>query len=56
MDPLDYAGHYLEVKKNLTKAHDLLNKKQFREAASLIDEMIVELRLMRQAVKTHIKD
>jgi len=56
MDPLDYAGHYLEVKKNLTKAHDLLNKKQFREAASLIDGMIVELRLMRQAVKTHMKD
>jgi len=56
MDPLDYAGHYLEVKKDLTKAHDLLNKKQFREAASLIDGMIVELRLMRQAVKTHMKD
>lgn len=56
MDLLDYSRHYLEVKKNLTKAHELLNKKQFSEAASLIDEMIVELRLMRQAVKTHIKD
>lgn len=56
MEQLDYAGHYLEAKKNMLETYNLLNKRQFTEAATLIDQTIVELRLMRQAVKTHIKD
>lgn len=56
MEQLEYASHYLEAKKNINKAYNLLNKRQFTDAATLIDQTIVELRLMRQAVKTHIKD
>lgn len=56
MELLEYAGHYLEAKKNLTEIHELLNKRRFKEAAGLIDQTIVELRLMRQAVKTYVKD
>lgn len=56
MELLEYAGHYLESKKNMSQIHELLNKKQFREAATLIDQTIVELRLMRQAVRTYVKE
>lgn len=56
MELLEYSNHYLQAKKNLTQIHELLNKRQFKEAAGLIDQTIVELRLMRQAVKTYVKD
>lgn len=50
---LDYAPHYLETKKKLTEVHELLLKNKFKEAAGLINETIVELRLMRAAVKSY---
>lgn len=50
---VDYAPHYLETKKKLTEVHELLLKNKFREAATTIDQIIVELRLMRTAVKSH---
>ena len=54
MEQLDFAGHYIESKKKLENIYRLLNKREFASAATLIDETIVELRLMRNAVKTHI--
>jgi hypothetical protein len=54
-DKLDYAPHYLESKKKLTEAHELLLKNKFKEAAGTINEIIVELRLMRAAVKSHVE-
>ncbi len=56
MEQLDYASHYLEANKKMKEANELILKKKFMEAASKIDEAIVELRLMRGAVKTHAKD
>lgn len=56
MEVLDYSGHYIEARKNLVQIQELLNKHQFKDAAGLIDRTIVELRLMRQAVKTYVKD
>lgn len=53
--PIDYAVYYLDAKKKLTEVHDLLNKKHYLEASSLIDEIVVELRMMRAAIKTHIE-
>lgn len=50
---LDYAPHYLETKKKLQEAHDLLLKNRFMEAAAKIDDIVVELRMMRAAVKSH---
>ena len=55
MEQLDYSPHYLQAKQNLTKIYELLNKRDIIPAASLIDETIVELRLMRNAVKTHVE-
>ena len=52
---LDYAPHYLEAKKKLQEAHDLLLRNRFVEAAATIDEIVVELRMMRAAVKSHVE-
>ena len=56
MEQLDFAAHYLEAKKKLGDVYVMLNNRDYVPAASLIDEIIVELRLMRNAVKTHIKE
>jgi len=52
---IDYAPYYLEAKKKLGEAHALLNKQQYSEAASAINEIIVELRMMRVAIKSHME-
>lgn len=53
---LDYASHELEAKRLLKETHNLLLNKEYVAAASTIDATIVELRLMRTAVKSHIED
>ncbi len=53
---LDYAGHELKAVHLLKEVHALLLRKDFVAAASTIDQTIVELRLMRGAVKSHIKE
>lgn len=53
---LDYAGHELRVMHALKEIRTLLLRKDFVAAASTIDHTIVELRLMRAAIKTHIKE
>ena len=55
-EKLDYSAHELQAKYLLKQAHDLLLKGEFLLAASTIDVAIVELRLMRNAVKSHIKE
>ena len=54
-DKIDYAPHYLEAKKKLGEAHELLLKNRFVDAAGLIDQAVVELRMMRAAVKSHVE-
>lgn len=56
MERLDFSGHYLEAKKKLNEAYVMLNNKQYKATVNLIDEIIVELRLMRTAVKTHTRE
>lgn len=50
---LDYSVHELAAKKLMKEIHDLLLKKQYTEAATKTDEAIVELRMMRTAIKSH---
>ncbi len=50
---MDYAGHDIKVRQLLTEVYDLVLEKKFIDAASTIDLAIVELRLMRNAVKSH---
>lgn len=53
---LDYATHELKAKKLLKEIHTYLLNKELVAAASTIDLAIVELRLMRTAIKSHIKE
>lgn len=50
---IDYAPYYLEAKKKLNEVHAMLNKHEYIQAATRLDEIIVELRMMRVAVKSH---
>ena len=52
-DRVDYAPHYLEAKKKLQEAYDMILEHKYTEALTLINEATVEMRLMRNAVKTH---
>lgn len=52
-DKVDYAPYYLEAMTKLKEAHDLLLKHQFTPAMGKIDDVIVVVRLMRSAVKSH---
>lgn len=53
---LDYAGHELEAKRLMKEAHKLLLRNEVVEAVKSLDLALVELRLMRTAVISHIKE
>ena len=53
---LDYSVHELAAKQLMKDIHDLLLKHRYIDASSKIDETIVELRMMRAAVKSHVND
>ena len=55
VDKVDYAPHYLAATQKLRTAYDLILEKQFVEAMTLLDQVAVEVRLMRTAVKSHAK-
>jgi len=52
---MDFAPYYIEVDKKIKEAYQLLKVSKYEEAAVLIDEAIVELRMMRTAVKSHVE-
>jgi hypothetical protein len=52
---VDYAPHYLELKNGLKTVYELLNKGEYLSAATLVDKMTVECRLLRTAIKSHVK-
>jgi len=52
-DKLDYAPYYLEAMTKLKEAHELLLKNQFTPAVGKLDDVVVVVRLMRNAVKSH---
>jgi hypothetical protein len=56
MVKLDYACHELEAKKHLKEIAELLNKKKFGEAAGRVEFVIVELRMMKAAINSHIEE
>ena len=53
---LNYTAHELKVKELLKEIHVHLLETDHVAAASTIEQAIVELRLMRAAVKSHIKE
>jgi hypothetical protein len=52
---LNYTAHELKVKELLKEIHEHLLRNNYVSAASTIDQAIVELRLMRAAVKSHVE-
>ena len=52
---IDFAPYYLEALNKIKDAHALLKKNAFEEAATKLDEAMVELRMMRVAVKSHVE-
>lgn len=52
---LDYTPYYIDAKRKLDQVHIMLNKQRYLDAANLIDEIVVELRMMRAAVKSRIE-
>ena len=56
MIKLDYSCHELEAKKLLKEIGDNILQNRFMQASELVDEAIVELRMMKAAINSHIKD
>ena len=56
MERLNFANHELEAKKHLKQVHKLVLVKKFAEAAEVVDHAIVELRMMKAALYSYIKD
>jgi hypothetical protein len=55
MEKLDYSLHQLEVKRMMMDIHKLILVGQFTEAVKLVDPAIVELRLMKAAINSHVR-
>ena len=53
---VDYAPHYLHLEANLKSVHDLLKRGNYVDAATIVDQMVVECRLLRTAIKSHVKN
>lgn len=51
----DYTPHLIKVQQDLTFLHDLLKRNKHSEAATKATEIIVEARLLRNAIKTYVK-
>jgi hypothetical protein len=54
--PLDYAPYELEAKRLLKEVSELLRAGRYVTAATKIDDIVVELRMMKAAVNSHIRD
>ena len=56
-DPkVDYAPHYLQIQTHLHTVYDLLKNHNYIDAATFVDQMTVECRLLRTAIKSHVKN
>lgn len=51
---LDYAPYYLEVKRLLHEAHNLMNTGAYEEAKPLVEELMVNAKLLLNVTRSHI--
>lgn len=52
---VDYAPHYLLIESHLKAVHDLLKRGNYKDAATFAEQMMVECRLLRNSIYTHVK-
>ena len=53
---VDYAPHYLQIDRHLKLVHDLLKCGNYEDAATFAEQITVESRLLRAAIKSHVKN
>ena len=53
---VDYAPHYLQINSHLKLVHDLLKCGNYENAANFVEQITVESRLLRAAIKSHVKN
>jgi|LakMenE01Jun11ns_1017448.scaffolds.fasta_scaffold9641425_2 hypothetical protein len=53
---VDYAPHYLQIDSHLKLVHDLLKCGNYVDAITLVEQITVESRLLRAAIKSHVKN
>lgn len=51
---LDYAPYYLEIKRLLHESHNLMNVGAYEEAKPLVEELMVNAKLLLNVTKSHI--
>jgi len=53
---VDYAPHYLKIDSSLKLVHDLLKCGNYENALTIVEQITVESRLLRAAIKSHVKN
>jgi hypothetical protein len=56
MEKLNFAEHYLKATKELRQVYEEANDHKFVESASKINDIIVELRLLRAAILSNVNN
>jgi len=51
---LDYAPYYLEIKRLLHESHNLMSLGAYEEAKPLVEELMVNAKLLLSVTKSHI--
>jgi hypothetical protein len=52
-EQVDYAPHYLRAKVLLGETYKLLNERRFIEAEELAFQLLAEVKLLNNAIRTH---
>lgn len=52
---IDYSPHYLEVKRLLREVYENANEREIETAVALAEKLMVESRLLLQAIKAQRK-
>jgi CRISPR/Cas system CSM-associated protein Csm2 small subunit len=56
MEKLNFAEHYLKASKELRQVYEEANDQKFEESANKINDIIVELRLLRAAILSNVQN
>jgi hypothetical protein len=52
---VDYAPHHIIIENHLKLVHDLLKCNNYKDAAATAEQMMVECRLLRNAIRSYDK-
>ena len=55
MEKLNFAEHFLNANRQLRQVYEEANDKKFTEASEKINDIIVELRLLKAAILSNVQ-